>query len=29
MKKVNLKYWIISLAVVGFLGGCGLHSHDT
>lgn len=28
MKKVKLKYWMLSIAVVGFLGSCGSHSHD-
>lgn len=28
MNKMNLKYWILSIAVVGFLGSCGSHSHD-
>ncbi len=28
MKKVKLKYWMMSLAVAGFLGSCGSHSHD-
>ncbi len=28
MKKETLKYWILSAAVVGFLGGCKPHAHD-
>ena len=28
MKNVKLKYWMMSLAVAGFLGSCGSHSHD-
>ena len=27
-EKMNLKYWILSVAVVSFLGSCGSHSHD-
>ena len=25
---MNLKYWMMSVAVVGFLGGCKPHAHD-
>lgn len=28
MKKVSLKYWIMSVAVVGFLGSCGTSSNN-
>ena len=28
MKKSKLKYWMMSVAVAGFLGSCGSHSHD-
>ena len=28
MRKLSLKYWIMSVAVVGFLGSCGTNSND-
>ena len=28
MRKSKLKYWMMSVAVAGFLGSCGSHSHD-
>jgi len=28
MKKMNLKYWMMSVAVMSFLAGCGSNAHD-